>query len=158
MLILNRKFLVTPTMETSLSISFRNERRQPLRETGFVTKFTLPNDFDTKAQLTHGGLLACVAGLISLDFFTPPLVVGTREARERTRFVTVPEAPVYEDAPTPRLVGYVRTARKILRTDAKARAEVVEKSANGSLGFGIALLDRLHSFGRLGSRIQSLEF
>ena len=77
---------------------------------------TFPHDEDPVAQISEFLFLSLVAFSIRLELPYPPLSVSLWDRGPLTALVAVLVAAVYEDDPTIRLVGDIRRAGQIPRT------------------------------------------
>jgi hypothetical protein len=103
----------------------RQKRAQAMPEQRLMKKLALPDDFDAKAQFPHLHFFATVAQFVLGDLLGPPLPISSRKTCEPATFMPVPETPMNENTPSPRLVRDVWTPRKVGRTDAEASPKAV---------------------------------
>jgi hypothetical protein len=101
------------------------ERPQATAELPFITKLALPDDPNAEAKLLHLGFLASVARFVTSDLPSPPLLIGSWKTREWARFMSMPETPVNENAPSPRLVRNVRTPREVRGANAETSTKAM---------------------------------
>lgn len=119
-------------------------------ESVFILELALPDDAYAEAELAHRPFLSLIPRLVGGDLLTPPSMVRLWQASESTGLVSVPEAPMNEDAPSLRLVGDVRASGEITRTNPIPSTEPMQKTTDLLFGNRVALTHGLHADRRLG--------
>lgn len=115
-----------------------------------VSQFTLPDGLHPIPKAKQRRPLSRVTLPIVRDLLFPPSSVRLWKARKRAARMTMPEAPVYEDAPLSGLVCDVRAPWKIRGAYPESKPMAVEQAAKDDFGRGVALSDGLHPTSRLG--------
>ena len=146
---------LSSNVRSSSALPWRRERRQASDESWLVLQFALPNRHHSKAKRAKSTFLPEIACSIGTDLVFPPFAIGSRKSRQRARFVPVPEASMYEDAPSPGLVCDIWTARKIFGTHAISNSGAIEKDSQSHFRRCVTLPDGPHSLRGFGRRPRS---
>ena len=123
---------------------FRQWRAITLPELGGVNRvLVLPDPYDEPTLGKEANVVRPVAFHIPVQFREPPVCVRLGHcAMHRT---SVPEAAVYEHAPSSRPVHDVGAPGKVGRAHPEPQSKTMKNTPHGPLGFGIALLHRPHA-------------